>query len=76
MQYAQKLLKTVYTSLTKELNIDGDQFKSLVLKKGKHLNMIGKDIFSPIRTSLYEDGPLLLLKKPYYLGQGSLLSLL
>ena len=43
----------IYASLTCETEADGDQFKSIIIEVGNHLDVKGKELFNPIRITLY-----------------------
>ena len=52
---SQKLLQTVFITLNKKNNLDGNDFKSIVTDIGKKLNIVGKNLFSPVRIAIYGD---------------------
>jgi len=50
---SQKLLNTIHATLTKKIDCNGDQFKTIVMEVGKDLEVNGKDLFFPVRIALY-----------------------
>ena len=52
---AQILLKSIYSSIIKETNCDGERFKAIVIEIGNSVGVKGKKLFPPVRTALYGD---------------------
>ncbi len=52
---SQALLKAIHTSLTKEIDCNGDQFKTIIMDTGNGLGVKGKELFFPVRVALYGD---------------------
>ena len=56
---SQKLLKMILIALKNEPNCDASRFKQIAMEVGEKLSLKGKDLFHPLRMTLYgnPDGP-------------------